>query len=71
MGYWNKIRKDFPDVFKRRAEMERIVGFPILRDVWLDELDPMAGRDVTEPDIECGIFCSGYPDVLRAAIQGV
>ena len=22
MGYWNKIRKDFPDVFKSRSELE-------------------------------------------------
>ena len=25
-GYWNKIRVDFPEVFKRRAEQEREIG---------------------------------------------
>ena len=25
-GYWNKIRNDFPEVFKRRAEQERLLG---------------------------------------------
>ena len=25
-GYWNKIRHDFPDVFARRAEQERMLG---------------------------------------------
>lgn len=59
-GYWNKIRRDFPEVFARRAKIEREIGFPILRDTWLDELDPEAGRDVKEPNIECGIFCDQY-----------
>jgi hypothetical protein len=26
MGYWNKIRKDFPEVFNRMAVIEREVG---------------------------------------------
>lgn len=26
MGYWNKIRKDFPDVFEKRAKLEREIG---------------------------------------------
>lgn len=26
MGYWNKIRIDFPDMFKERAEDERLIG---------------------------------------------
>lgn len=25
-GYWNKIRRDFPDVFEKRAEQERLLG---------------------------------------------
>lgn len=67
MGYWNKIRRDFPEVFKRRAEVERIVGSPILRTVFLDELDPEAGRDVKEPDIECGVFCLAGDDLIQLA----
>lgn len=71
MGYWNKIRRDFPEVFKRRAEVERMVGSPILRTVFLDELDPEAGRDVKEPNIECGVFCMGGDgtDLVQLALD--
>lgn len=58
MGYWNKIRRDFPDVYAQRAELERHIGFPIIgKGVWLDEMSPEAGRH--EPPIvgDCGILC--------------
>lgn len=32
MGYWNKIRKDFPEVFNRMAVIEREVGATCLKD---------------------------------------
>lgn len=62
MGYWNKIRKDFPDVFKSRSELERLVGHSILKDskgspIYLDELDPNRGNMNTEVFPECGIMC--------------
>jgi hypothetical protein len=66
-GYWNKIRVLFPDVFWRRAKIEREIGFPILRDVWLDELDPKAGMRVREPPINCGLFCEGFNDLVPLA----
>lgn len=69
MGYWNKIRRDFPEVFKRRAELERYLGYSILRKSYLDELDPEAGRDVKEPNIECGVFCMGGDDVIQIALD--
>lgn len=73
MGYWNKIRVDFPDVFAQRAATERIVGASCLKKkrprpnepagpdnnvrLYLDELDPNAGRD-EEPIVEeCGANC--------------
>lgn len=63
MGYWNKIRKDFPDVFVRMSMVERDIGHAILKDkcgaVWLDELDPNRGRMSDEPDIECSLICTG------------
>ncbi len=64
-GYWNKIRRDFPEVFARRAAVERNIGFPILRDTWLDELDPLVGRDQPEPKIECGLFCENYTQLVQ------
>ena len=63
MGYWNKIRKDFPDVFQRMAAVERDIGIAICRKgrkkvpVFLDELPPRAGRYKSEPKFECGVLC--------------
>ena len=58
MGYWNRIRIDFPDVFRSRAVMERDIGFPIIkRDVWLDELDPSRGRHADPICEDCGLMC--------------
>lgn len=64
-GYWNKIRKDFPEVFTRMAAQERALGVSLIRvkgqRVFLDELDPKAGRYGREKDIECGVLCAGLP----------
>lgn len=57
MGYWNKIRKDFPEVFKRRAKLEREIGHSILKECYLDELEPNKGAEQKEILEECGIFC--------------
>jgi 3'-phosphoadenosine 5'-phosphosulfate sulfotransferase (PAPS reductase)/FAD synthetase len=60
-GYWNKIRKDFPEVFQKTAELERIRKSTCLKAngkaLYLDELDPKAGnhKDLQLPD--CGLFC--------------
>jgi len=57
MGYWNKIRVDFPAVFAARAKMERDIGGTCINGIYLDGLDPERGRN--EPPIcdECGIMC--------------
>ena len=57
MGYWNKIRKDFPEVFKARAELEREIGHSCINGVFLDELDPKAGRVENEIMTDCDILC--------------
>lgn len=57
MGYWNKIRIDFPDVFKKRAKMERDIGTRCLKEYWLDELPPDKGRMSDEILEECSLFC--------------
>jgi PP-loop superfamily ATP-utilizing enzyme len=65
-GYWNKIRVDFPDAFDRMAKLERKLNVAINKTyagdgkrkrVFLDELDPSAGRNVPMPDIDCGVLC--------------
>lgn len=56
-GYWNKIKKDFPEVFQKRAMLERELGVSILKDCYLDELAPNQGIFEKEIPEECGIFC--------------
>jgi hypothetical protein len=66
MGYWNKIRRDFPKTFNRMAKLERKMGVTILSDrragkkktrLYLDQLEPGRGTYDEEPDIECGVLC--------------
>lgn len=64
-GYWNKIRIDFPEIFKSRAELERKVNRTFCKmqkngktvRVYLDELNPNAGRHQSEIMDDCGIMC--------------
>lgn len=57
MGYWNKIRVDFPEVFKARAALERKLNSKCLKDCFLDELEPDRGRQDKEIMQDCNIFC--------------
>ena len=64
MGYWNKIRVDFPEQFQRMAMLERYIGHAINQDgkkrpVYLDELDPKRGRNTLFKDMpaDCGFTC--------------
>jgi 3'-phosphoadenosine 5'-phosphosulfate sulfotransferase (PAPS reductase)/FAD synthetase len=57
IGYWNKIRRDFPDVFTRMALLERDIGASCIRGVFLDELDPGRGSHADEPSFECSLLC--------------
>jgi hypothetical protein len=57
MGYWNKIRVDFPEVFARRAAQEREIGHSCIGGVFLDELEPGRGDLNGEVLPECGIYC--------------
>lgn len=56
MGYWNKIRIDFPRVFARRARQEREIGHSCIKGVFLDELEP--GRGIENPIVpSCSLAC--------------
>lgn len=57
VGYWNKIRIDFPEVFASRSKLERDIGHNILKNIYLDELDPEAGREQKIILDDCGILC--------------
>ena len=57
MGYWNKIRIDFPHIFEERARQERIIGASCIKGIYLDELEAGRGRMSKEVMEECGILC--------------
>ena len=57
MGYWNKIRVDFPEIFNRTAQLEREAGHSCIKGKFLDELSPEAGRFEKIELPECGIYC--------------
>ena len=69
-GYWNKIKKDFPDVFKKMAEQERELNVAINKTyingkrskIFLDELPEDMGNYKNEPSISCGLFCQMESD---------
>lgn len=61
MGYWNAIRKDFPQAFDRMAKLEREIGYALLKDkngqVFLDELEPYRGNFKRDLPPDCGFTC--------------
>lgn len=69
IGYWQKIKRDFPDVFERRCKLSRALNCKLIaletkrngirekRYLFLDELtDDMKG--VEPKGFDCGIFCA-------------
>jgi 3'-phosphoadenosine 5'-phosphosulfate sulfotransferase (PAPS reductase)/FAD synthetase len=69
MGYWNKIRKDFPEVFQRMAELERKLDNTVLRangkPLFLDELDPNRGNHAKEANFECSLLCAIAEELIQ------
>jgi 3'-phosphoadenosine 5'-phosphosulfate sulfotransferase (PAPS reductase)/FAD synthetase len=68
LGYWNKIRNDFPEAFDKMAALEKQIGAKILKQkgkrIWLTELPKDAGHYPSEQNIECGIFCQIAEETL-------
>lgn len=71
-GYWNKIRRDFPERFEEMAKIEDAIGPSayLMRDrktgvrISLRQLPPEAGRhDTTVP--ECGFACMRAEEQIR------
>tara|TARA_Y100001963_G_scaffold857_1_gene1191 strand:- start:4086 stop:4844 length:759 start_codon:yes stop_codon:yes gene_type:complete len=66
IGYWNKIKKDFPNHFKKMGKIEREIGNSILKyrsgenvgkPLFLDKLEDNMGRYEEEPAISCSLSC--------------
>jgi len=60
-GYWNKIRNDFPVIFNRMSEVSERIGAKMVKvgadRIFLSQLKPATGNYLSEPEIQCGIFC--------------
>jgi hypothetical protein len=69
LGYWNKIKIDFPKEFNRMAELEKTLGVKILKHkgerIYLHDLPSDAGNYPKESSIECGIFCQMAEDGIK------
>lgn len=69
MGYWNKIRVDFPDVFARMVKIEREINHSCIHTndgpVFLDELDPKRGKYSAERADECSLLCVSAENVYK------
>ena len=57
IGYWQAIKRDFPEVFYARAKLERRIGGRCLKEFWLDELPDGRGRELKIIVPDCGLFC--------------
>jgi hypothetical protein len=58
-GYWNRVRRNFPEAFERRVRQSRLIGVRLVKidgeRVFLDELPP--DLDGPDDDIDCGPVC--------------
>jgi 3'-phosphoadenosine 5'-phosphosulfate sulfotransferase (PAPS reductase)/FAD synthetase len=70
LGYWNKIKIDFPEQFEKMAALEKTIGAKILKHkgerIWLSDLPSGVGDYPTEQSIECGIFCHMAEEDINA-----
>ena len=57
LGYWNKIRIDYPKIFKSRSRLERVIGHSIIPGVYLDQLPQWRGKKLKPIVAECGAAC--------------
>lgn len=62
--YWNRVRRHFPAVFARRAQLSRELGVRLIKlptgdreRIFLDELDPAMDAGDEEPAMECSLLC--------------
>lgn len=51
-GYWNKIRKDFPEYFNKMIKMEEIAGHSCIKNIFLKDLPLNTGhkQKISLPD---------------------
>ena len=69
IGYWNKIRVDFPSTFNKMAKLERETQRTCLKEqdgtrIYLDELDSNRGRALKILIPDCGFFCGDLNEYI-------
>ena len=64
-GYWNHIRKHFPNDFNKMVETEEIVGASCIKGTFLKDLNPKAGLHKPPITPDCGTFCEiEFADII-------
>tara|TARA_R110000868_G_scaffold177770_1_gene416804 strand:- start:354 stop:1145 length:792 start_codon:yes stop_codon:yes gene_type:complete len=64
-GYWNHVRKHFPNEFNRMSELEQKIGATCIKGKFLKDLRKNEGKH--EPPIvpDCGTFCEiEFADII-------
>lgn len=63
IDYWQRIRKNFPEVFKARCELSRLIKCRLIKykgeRIYLDEL-PIDAVGRKSSRVDCGIFCHNH-----------
>lgn len=71
-GYWNMIRRHFPEQFDRMAVLSRSLGCRLVKEgktrIFLDELKLGAGRQKDGIKIACSPFCGDVQDKFMPRI---
>ena len=71
-GYWNHIRKHFLPYFDRMAKLERSIGHTCIKGVFLDELNPRAGKHSPPILPDCGTFCEiEFAEIIDPNVEEV
>tara|TARA_R110002096_G_scaffold76623_2_gene181013 strand:- start:333 stop:1127 length:795 start_codon:yes stop_codon:yes gene_type:complete len=71
-GYWNHIKKHFPDYYERMSELEEDIGATCIKGTSLKNLKPNEGKH--EPPIvpNCGTFCEiEFADLIDSNTERV
>lgn len=72
MGYWNKIRVDFPDVFQQMVDAEEDIGASCINGIYLKDLDPGRGKELKVIMPDCGSFCEiKFTDIPHELVNDI
>lgn len=67
--YWLMIKRDFPEVFWRRARQERLCNYSMIKGIFLDELQgEIEIADNSGDHIQCDMFCQAISNELKNGI---